>query len=320
MSVYSAIRSRLIHSLAFKPLGVPLAALSGLAGATTLSRKVSLMCGYVPPLVEFTLPEYLAAAGPIVMHGAHGRDPVARSIWWGGGIAGYESPYPQLFAACSRDSRLVLDVGSFSGLYSMIAATTSPRAKVFAFDPFPPALELLRKNVHRNRLEDRIHVFPLGLSDFEGQADFFQPTTTTGLIESASTLKPTSQMDILEQSQVAVTTVDKFLAEHCPDLSVDLMKIDVENNEPQVLRGASRVLREHRPVVFLEVLPQADVDALDSIRAAEGYISAVLVPEGIRWEPRVEHMRGRHDHVFCPAEMRDWLRDAVKLAGFRAHS
>ena len=137
MSVYSAIRFRLIHSLAFKPLGVPLAALSGLAGCTTLSRKVSLMCGYVPPLVEFTLPEYLAAAGPIVMHGAHGLDPVARSIWWGGGIAGYESPYPQLFAACSRDSRLVLDVGSFSGLYSMIAGDHLAPGEGVRFRPVP---------------------------------------------------------------------------------------------------------------------------------------------------------------------------------------
>ncbi|MGH9363606.1 MAG: FkbM family methyltransferase, partial [Thermoanaerobaculia bacterium] len=38
---------------------------------------------------------------------------------------------------------------------------------------------------------------------------------------------------------------------------VDLLKVDVEGYEGQVLDGAERLLREHRPVLFLELHPAA---------------------------------------------------------------
>ncbi len=109
----SRLRSALLSLLRRKRIGTAAAALTGLAGAKELSRKISTMCGYVPATVEIQLPEHLSGHR-FLMNGAHGKDPVARSLWWGG-WAGFERPFPDLFAACSQSSRCVLDGGSFSG-------------------------------------------------------------------------------------------------------------------------------------------------------------------------------------------------------------
>ena len=124
-----SIRSFVIDQLRWKPLGVPAAVLARIAGATDVAKKISSMCGYVPPIVEVVLPEHLAHQGRFVMHGAGGLDPVARTLQWTCVKLGYERPFPDLFAACSRSSRLVVDVGSFSGFYSMIAATWHRRPR-----------------------------------------------------------------------------------------------------------------------------------------------------------------------------------------------
>ncbi|MBV8487133.1 MAG: FkbM family methyltransferase [Planctomycetaceae bacterium] len=310
----SRLKSALVDLLHRKSVGTSAAVLTGLAGAKDLSRKISTLCGYVPLTVEVHLPNHLSGRC-FLMNGAQGLDPVSRSLWWGG-WAGYERPFPDLFAACSQSSRCVLDVGSFSGLYSMIAAICSPEAKVFAFEPYPNARALLEANLRSNRLVNHIQIVPVAASDHAGEADLYVPTTTTGLIESASSLNSQIYDATLDRIIVTLTTLDSFIAERKVG-PVDLMKIDVETYEPQVLRGGARMLREDRPVIFLEILPAADADALDTIRREFDYLDGILLEEGVLWQDPVRNREGRNDHVFCPREKRDWLQQRVELAGYR---
>lgn len=130
-------RSALVDLCRIKPIGKAAAALARLIGSGEISRKISVLCDYVPSVVDVQIPAQIAD-GRFRMGGADCRDPVSRDLWWKGGLK-YESPFPEIFAACSLGSRCVLDVGSFSGLYSLIAATCSPTSRVFAFEPFPVA-------------------------------------------------------------------------------------------------------------------------------------------------------------------------------------
>jgi FkbM family methyltransferase len=310
----SRLRSALLSLLRCKHIGTAAAALTGLAGAKDLSRKISTMCGYVPATVEIQLPEHLSGHR-FLMNGAHGKDPVARSLWWGG-WAGFERPFPDLFAACSQSSHCVLDVGSFSGLYSIIAATCSPAAQVFAFEPYPDARALLEANLTRNRPVNRVQVVPVAVSDHAGEAVLYVPTTTTGLLESASSLNSHLYDVTLKRITVPLLTLDSFLADRQVG-PVDLMKIDVETYEPYVLRGGARMLRQDRPVIFLEILQTADADALDAIRREFDYLDGILLEDGVLWQNPVRNRDGRNDHVFCPREKRDWLQQRVELAGYK---
>jgi FkbM family methyltransferase len=53
-----------------------------------------------------------------------------------------------------------------------------------------------------------------------------------------------------EQVQVNITTLDDFTRDHDIDM-IDLLKIDTEGYEPNVFRGAQRLLTEHRIRLFI---------------------------------------------------------------------
>lgn len=308
-------RRLVIHLLKQKRWGVPAAVAARALGATCQARKLSVLCGYVPSTVEVPPPEWLAGGRGFVMDGAGGLDPVARSLAWGG-WEGYERPFPDLFAACCRGARRVLDVGSFSGLYSLIAAANESAAEVFAFEPYPHARALLDANLERNRWRARVHIVPMAASDHAGEAELYVPTTRTGLLESASSLNAAIYAETMDRIRVPLITLDGVLADRAPG-RVDLIKIDVETHEPQVLRGAGRILHEDRPVIFLEVLPTVDHAVLDAIRTEASYLDGVLMEDSVRWLDAVRYVDGRNDHVFCPREKQDWFRDRVESAGCR---
>lgn len=64
----------------------------------------------------------------------------------------------------------VFDVGANIGLFSLFVHTLDPAAKIYAFEPSPPTLELLKANLDRHQVDAK--VFAMGLSDEEKTADF----------------------------------------------------------------------------------------------------------------------------------------------------
>jgi FkbM family methyltransferase len=292
---------------------VPAAKLARLVGAREAARKISVMCGYVPRVVEVLVPDHLADHGRFLMHGAGGHDGVARTLWWSVSRFDYERPLPDLFASCSRSARLILDVGAFSGFYSMIAATCAPEARVFAFESMPIARGLLEANLRLNRMSDRVCVVPRAVGEHRGEAVLNLPVSQTQLIETAGSLNSSLYDQTLDHVVVPVTTLDEFLAEREAG-PVDLMKMDVETFEPQVLRGSPRLLTEHRPIIFLEILPAADSATLEEIRNGVDYVFGRLVPAGVHWERSVRHHPDGNDYVLCPREKRDQFHEAIRAA------
>jgi FkbM family methyltransferase len=247
------------------------------------------------------------------MYGAGGHDGVARTLWWSVSKFDYERPLPDLFASCSRSARLILDVGAFSGFYSMIAATCAPEARIYAFEPMPRSRGLLEANLRLNRMSDRVFVVPRAVGEHQGEAVLSLPVSQTQLIETAGSLNASLYEHALDHVVVPVTTLDEFVAELGAG-PVDLIKMDVETFEPQVLRGSRRMLTEHRPIIFLEILPAADSRALEEIRKGAAYTFGRLVPAGVHWEQSVRHHPEGNDYVLCPREKKDQFHEAVRVA------
>jgi FkbM family methyltransferase len=244
------------------------------------------------------------------MYGVGGLDQVARMLWWLD-WGGYEKPLPDLLAALSRDARVVFDVGAYTGFYAMVAASCNLNAQVFAFEPYPTARAWLEKNIALNALAGQIHIVPYAVSDQAGEADFYVPTTETGLMETSSSLASEFHAEHLQVLKVPVLTLDGFKAQRgCGP--IDLMKIDVETLEHRVLRGARGILLEDRPIIFLEILRGTDCAPLEFVRIEAGYVDGVLHEKGIDWRDQTVAMTRDElrDHMFCPAEKRGHL-DAV---------
>ncbi len=309
------LKSSLVKMLGYRWCGKPAAVIAHSVGARSLSQKISILCNFVPSKVRVELPDQVAKGATFMMYGVGGLDQVARMMWWAG-WDGYEKPMPDFFAAISRDARCVLDIGSYTGFFSMIAASCSATSKVYAFEPFPPPRGWLEKNVAINGLGGRIHVVPMAVGEAAGEAELFVPTTETGLMETASSLNAAFREDHLESIKVPVVTLDEFVvAQGCGP--IDLMKIDVETMESHVLRGGHRVLTEDRPYIFLEVLLKADPAPLEEIRRDIGYVSGLLHPGGIEWQDRIVASPTHYDHIFCPVEKKDHFEQLAASLGYR---
>jgi FkbM family methyltransferase len=303
-----------------RPLGIPAAVVSYAVGATGLARKISRECDWTPGVVDVEVP----AGGRFRMYSAGGRDQVARVLWYAGWEA-WERPLPDLFGALARSSRCVLDVGAYSGFYSLLAATVNPSAEVVAFEPFPEARQWLHQNLTLNGLEARVRIVPAAAGDRDGRAELHVPVSDYGWLETACSLDPAGL------PRVAAIPVDLIAIDSWRSASgrisgpVDLIKIDAEGWEGHVLAGARRALAETRPVVFVEVLPVyvpggrrfRPAPEVEAIRQEANYLDGVLGEGGIEWRSVVEGVPYRNDHVLCPAERKADLEEMARSLGYQ---
>ena len=81
-----------------------------------------------------------------------GNTTIENEIYWNGLENGWEKNTIKLWSEFVINSKNILDIGTNSGLFSMISATLNPDAKIFAFEPVQRTSELLKTNVDINKL------------------------------------------------------------------------------------------------------------------------------------------------------------------------
>lgn len=155
-------------------------------------------------------------------------------------------------AVCGSDpSPILLDIGANLGLISLALVAKNPHITIHAFEPGPIQREQLEKTICTNRLEDRIHLYPVALSESAGTVSFY---THTGRDSAKDGLMDTERGEKATKITVETTTLDTWWEIHGkPRISV--IKMDTEGAELLILRGAVEVLSTCRPTLFLEIEP-----------------------------------------------------------------
>ena len=126
-------------------------------------------------------------------------------------------------------------------------AAIDPEAHIVAFEPVPISFSWLCKTIARNRFHNVV-TEPLAISDQPGTMDIYVDPTIAG----AASAHPSVYHATSSAVTVKVSTLDEYAAAH--GLKFDAIKLDVEGGELAVLRGARKVLTEHHPMIFSEML------------------------------------------------------------------
>lgn len=240
------------------------------------------------------------------------RLPNGARIWIGNDNAGhmvlpycigkYEAELTRLFLKFLRHlhpGESVVDLGANVGYYAVMAAwhlRSFRGSRVFAFEPNPQAFVYLELNRMLNHLDNLVAV-QQAVGDREGRMTLY---LNPGGITFGS-LRPYLP-HLTESCEVQVTTLDRFLQQY-PESRISLMKMDIEGAELLALRGAQKLLEEHRPVIFYEENEEAyqafgyTVEEVRSFLQGFGYRfyflertdvqNVVAFPEGIRWPKSV---------------------------------
>lgn len=192
------------------------------------------------------------------------RGPAAGLRFSGGDTAGYvlgmsEPAVQQALVDHLHPGAVFFDVGANIGFMTVLACRLAgPTGQVHCFEPLLVNLAQLRANLDANGFSAHIH--EVALSDSPGQVEMAYSENLgrahfadDGADNSDRTMTvPTVRLDDLDLP------------------APTLVKIDVEGAEGHVLRGMGRILREHRPVVLVELHPGHEDEARELLRDA-GY-------------------------------------------------
>ncbi len=142
----------------------------------------------------------------------------------------YEEELIPHFKKMMHRGGIFFDVGASIGYWSYVAVWLGAK-QVVAFEPIADLTRTLRQVGERYRLPITIVNHSLG-----------EPKQEVSVHNSQASLRQEGR------------SLDDFV--RATGIVPTVIKIDVDGNEPGVIHGALRVLREHHPDLFLEVRPE----------------------------------------------------------------
>jgi FkbM family methyltransferase len=181
-------------------------------------------------------------------------------------------------AKLTEPSSLVLDIGANIGAHTLhLASLVGPQGRVMAFEPTDFAYRKLSRNLALNpSLASRVEAFHCFLTASDGAGVPHAIYSSWPLAAEAGLHAKHLGREMQTESAQA-RSLDSILSE-CADRKVQLVKLDVDGYECDVLRGATTMLREVRPIFVMELAPYvleergASLDQLLSYFLPQGYV------------------------------------------------
>ena len=176
---------------------------------------------------------------PVIQGPLRGKRWVVGSSNHGCWLGSYEYVKSRLFEQYVRSGDTVYDIGAHVGFYTLLASVlVGHTGRVAAFEPSPRNLAYLRKHLALNHVRNAV-VIEGAVYDHEGEVRITEGPSSSEIRVGAKGAVP-----------VRAFTLDHLVfRDGLPAPTV--MKIDVEGAEHAVLRGATRLLTEKRPLIFL---------------------------------------------------------------------
>lgn len=134
----------------------------------------------------------------------------------------------------------VIDVGGYTGLYSILASLLG--AKPYCIEPLPMNRHRIEHNKKLNGVS--FGVFAGAASDKVGKGTIKFSDSVVGLTSGASLLRKSGEAIIIDLITIDALEID----------NVKAIKIDVERAEPDVLKGALKTIEKDKPAIIVEVL------------------------------------------------------------------
>lgn len=185
------------------------------------------------------------------------------------------------------DKAAFMDVGAYTGIYSLLALMHNVEA--FCFEPNPDNFERLADNIELNEYleiipETNYDMFRGALA--EKERDCFLYFSETPLTSGGNIIKENKN-----KIEITVRTLDNIIFNEIEDFDFEkvVIKIDVEGAEPLVIRGAEDFIQKFQPIIIAECL---DKNALKLVQEELDKI----------WEYKIQKVLDKRNYVFTAAD------------------
>lgn len=179
-----------------------------------------------------------------------------------------------------EDNKIIFDVGSCVGYYTLLFSFLSPNGKIFSFEPDINAFNYLFEN-KRYCKRDNIFIFKIAIADKNGLYNLYLSSQShigwsTLYKESVSIREGLKNVTLIS---VDTTSLDNF----CNKMNIypNFLKIDVEGAENLVLKGSKLLLKEKSPIISMEI----EFNPLSKKFVNENYLEALALLEEFGYTP-----------------------------------
>lgn len=148
------------------------------------------------------------------------------------------------------DGTVLIDIGAHFGFYAAVFAEEIRKrgGKLIAVEPDPASFRCLERTAGQYRDVESV-LLPYAISDEDGELQMFRAA-------SGPCLHSYEEEGAAPAATVRAATLDTIVAEHVrPGERIAMIKVDVDGAEPFFMRGATRTLAQHDPIVFIEFSP-----------------------------------------------------------------
>jgi FkbM family methyltransferase len=203
----------------------------------------------------------------IINHGAL----IENELYWKGLFNTWEADTGWLWKKLAKDAAVILDIGANTGVYSLVAKTLNPSARVIAFEPSRNIFNKLKDNVRLNEYDIDCH--QVALSNLDGHQTFYDVNEENPTSASLSPEQLKNAEDYtgeIVEYDVITQQLDTFIKQNELE-NIDLIKLDVEQHEPEVIEGFSNYIQKFMPIIFMEVLNARMGRRLDDMDELKGF-------------------------------------------------
>lgn len=155
-----------------------------------------------------------------------------------------------LFMDEIKEDGLILDIGANIGIMTYHLSKNFPNQKVISVEPMPDNLKVLKQIVFHFKLTN-VEVMPIALGENKEEIQMVLPVNGKVKMQGLAHVVHDSidEWNEGEKIKVQCETLDHILK----DEKVSGIKMDIENFEYFALKGGEKMLRNHLPVVYLEL-------------------------------------------------------------------
>ncbi|MBN2636997.1 MAG: FkbM family methyltransferase [Prolixibacteraceae bacterium] len=175
------------------------------------------------------------------------------------------------------DGGLVLDLGANIGVTSYHLSKKLPFSTVFSFEPLELNMNTLKRLKKRFNLKN-IQEYLVAVGEENGTLEMVMPVINDVPMHGLSHVVHAENTENNEglKYEVPVIYLDGFEPIKSAEKRVTAMKIDVENFEYFVLKGAEKLINQNRPIIYCELWDNDNrkkcIDLLNNL----GYSALVL--------------------------------------------
>lgn len=203
------------------------------------------------------------------------------------------------YSAFLTDGETIVDVGANIGTHSIALGLRFPHSELVAFEPQPLAFSLLVANSLAARLGN---IYPRNCGCAESER-MVQVAIDYEAVDWNVGGLSLSEADGPQPGSIPVLLVE--LDNVVFKRRVQFIKIDVEGMEELVLKGATKLIKRDRPLIYFEVLEIGRLEPIRLLLSGLGYelrwlTSEAFNPRNFRLNPQNIWQRGETGILALP--------------------